>query len=434
MNGTGFPFGLDRTNIPLEWKLYSVIRAYETLCCMQNPKHVLDVMQEWCDSCYFDENIFRSFRDSTKKGVFTKIQSSQRIPPRAVSYHRMNRYRSFVTSWYKILDIMRNIEANYQQGRLSSDDAQMKNITFKRANELRLQLLQVADIRKLIVITRHGETESDTEGWPPWDDDEFLTEQWEMTSLMKWEAFEGLNFRLFASPLIRSQQTAAIICQKVNSCTRDIILNDTTNGFSLTCASCPFITLEETIANPKKNREDDRYNSYAHKLFADDNMKWLIEFLTKLAFSSKESVNLFIAHRDSARNLIFWLRNLFEQNGISGEKTPIGNDTIYEFLFRWDHLVRWRENRTKGLIFSVANWKPLLSEINTIVMSVFGEIFYTPDKWSVNLIALHDVLLDFLDRKIEECPEDFDVFLERILARDITKDLFEILKRERIIQ
>lgn len=131
---------------------------------MQNPKHVLDVMQEWCDSCYFDENIFRSFRDSTKKGVFTKIQSSQRIPPRAVSYHRMNRYRSFVTSWYKILDIMRNIEANYQQGRLSSDDAQMKNITFKRANELRLQLLQVADIRKLIVITRHGETESDTEG------------------------------------------------------------------------------------------------------------------------------------------------------------------------------------------------------------------------------------------------------------------------------
>jgi HD-GYP domain-containing protein (c-di-GMP phosphodiesterase class II) len=47
MNGTGYPFGLSKKRIPLESKLYSIIRAYEVLGSMSKSKQVEATMKAW---------------------------------------------------------------------------------------------------------------------------------------------------------------------------------------------------------------------------------------------------------------------------------------------------------------------------------------------------------------------------------------------------
>lgn len=87
------------------------------------------------------------------------------------------------------------------------------------------------------------------------------------------------------------------------------------------------------MENPKKHADNGRYNSFIQKLLADDT-NGLMKFLVNIAFSAEESTNLCILHRDSARHMIFWLENLFSQNGATGTNVAIDNNLIYEFFFR----------------------------------------------------------------------------------------------------
>lgn len=160
----------------------------------------------------------------------------------------------------------------------------------------------------------------------------------------------------------------------------------------------------------------------------------MIEFLTQLISAPDESMNLFITHRDSARNLIFWLENLFVQDGISGEKTPIENHQIYEFFFRGDSLVQTNEDPSKGLIFFLTHWRNILGELNLICLDVFGEAFHvsSPEEY-INLIALHDLLLDFLDAKKESSPEQLTLFLDRAETNPTIKHIIPVLRAEMIV-
>ena len=47
MNGSGYPFGLSKKRIPLECKLYSIIRAYEALGSIMTSKQVVVIMKDW---------------------------------------------------------------------------------------------------------------------------------------------------------------------------------------------------------------------------------------------------------------------------------------------------------------------------------------------------------------------------------------------------
>ena len=71
MNGSGYPFGLSKKNIPLEARIYTILRSYEALCHEEkDPRKVATRLAEWNQGGYFDADIFAVFMKSLeeKKG------------------------------------------------------------------------------------------------------------------------------------------------------------------------------------------------------------------------------------------------------------------------------------------------------------------------------------------------------------------------------
>jgi hypothetical protein len=79
------------------------------------------------------------------------------------------------------------------------------------------------------------------------------------------------------------------------------------------------------------------------------------------------------------------------------------------------------------------NWKEILSELNMLTMSIFGEIFYNPDGRQTDIIALHDEFLDFIDAKSEDCPQQLSLFLESFKSHPLLKNIPAILRMEGVI-
>ncbi|MDD5377414.1 MAG: histidine phosphatase family protein [Candidatus Gracilibacteria bacterium] len=431
MNGSGYPFGLSKKHISLEGRIYAIIRAYEALSSCKNPKQTIESIQEWAQGGNLDSEILGVFIKHLDNGIPSKSSGKIQDDVPAISAYRFFRCASFAQSCLDLLDIANDIKDAYHKGRVAEEDIEVQNIWFKKANELRVELLRKADLRKIIIITRHGETISDGPDGIPGNENELLIERGQESSLRKGILFQGLHLRIFTSPLIRGRQTAAIICQKVRDCVQDIIPLEDIESYTIpTCGSCPAVIIEETITNPKKNQENDRYDDLLSKFIADDNTKGLGEFLKKLVSSGEETMNLFITHRDSGRHLIFWLSNIFSQEQIFGKKTPIGNDTIYEFLFRGARLVSGEDRKGGDILFSFRTWKAVVSEFNILTEKVFGKTFYDLSDRRVNLIALHDRFLDFLDFEGERDPEALALFMEQVKRNSELKHLYPILERE----
>ena len=109
-------------------------------------------------------------------------------------------------------------------------------------------------------------------------------------------------------------------------------------------------------------------------------------------------------------------------------------DKIYEFLFRGDHLIDSTEEPGKVLIFSLTNWKDVQRELNLLCLDVFGEVFHTLSaETPTNLIALHDLFLDFLDAKQESSPEQMTLFLAQAEANTTLKHIIPVLRTEMIV-
>lgn len=48
MNGSGYPFGLSKKNIPLEARIYTIVRSYEILCEEENDLEKVRIrLAEW---------------------------------------------------------------------------------------------------------------------------------------------------------------------------------------------------------------------------------------------------------------------------------------------------------------------------------------------------------------------------------------------------
>ncbi len=99
------------------------------------------------------------------------------------------------------------------------------------------------------------------------------------------------------------------------------------------------------------------------------------------------------------------------------------NDTVYALFFQWDSVKDW------GLLFSLLDWKVTLYEINTLSLTIFGKTFYNLDKQGINLIALHDVFLDFIDLQREKNPEKLIIFLEWLKTNPLTSHMLSIIKK-----
>lgn len=62
MNGSGYPYGLSKKDIPLEARIYMIIRSYEALCHSEvDIENVITRLTEWNQGGYFDADIFAVF-------------------------------------------------------------------------------------------------------------------------------------------------------------------------------------------------------------------------------------------------------------------------------------------------------------------------------------------------------------------------------------
>lgn len=407
MNGSWYPYGICKKDIPLIVRIYVIIRSYEALS--GNLKNqALSRMEDWRQWWYFDSEVFQVFLETISEQDEEKKETKS-IAPITPSAHRDGIYRKYLEQWTSTQSIISELCDCYIDTRLSVWDQSKLNILFLKISKLTLTLRQISRIRKIIRITRHGETMSDCGIDIPGSDDEILTQQGIHDSQVKWEAVQGLRMLIYTSPLARAIQTASIIAGAITRC-EDILV-------------------EDILKNPKKNLDNGRYTSYSQKLLAD-NTSAIMDFLIELISSPEESSILMVAHRDSARHIIFWLTNLFTQDGVHGTKTPIDNTTTYTFLFRWDHVVTGDELIQGGLIFSVENWKTVWDQLRSISQEIFGIDFGYKHDLPVDIIKLHDRFLDYIDKMIVRCPQKVTEFLDALDTCNATKHIRKIIEWE----
>lgn len=392
MNGGGYPYWLSKKNIPLIWRIYAIIRAYRALSGYYHcdPTQTLIKMREWCQWWYFDSDVFQIFLETISKHDEDVEEVAKNIDPITPSVHRDNVYRRYLEQWTATQSIISEICDCYIDTRLSVWDQVKLNTLFLKISKLTLTLRQLSAMRKLIIITRHGETMSDRSSDIPGTDNEVLTQEGIESSELKWKILKWLSVEIHTSPLRRAIETTDILSQ--------------------TLWEYDAILIDDALRNPKKTLDNWRYNSYSQKLLVD-NSGTIMDFLITLISSPVESSVLLIAHRDSIRHTIFWLNNLFVQDEVHGTKTPVENDSIYTFFFRGDHAVTGDELMQYGLIFSVENWKIVWERLISISNSVFGVSFLYDTDMPVDIIQLHDRFLDYLDKMVAKHPAKVIEFL-----------------------
>lgn len=162
MNGTGCPFNLSKENIPLEGRIYAVVRSYEILCLEQIPEDTVRMLTSWSTFGAFDRDILKIFLENITRSPLRLLpRLTDRLP--SVSAYRKNQYRAFVQKCDAITGLSTEIQnAYFHLRKASEDDLETQNVMSMKTNKLQLQLLQIADIRKIILVTRHGQTVSDT--------------------------------------------------------------------------------------------------------------------------------------------------------------------------------------------------------------------------------------------------------------------------------
>lgn len=97
---------------------------------------------------------------------------------------------------------------------------------------------------------------------------------------------KGLSFQIFSSPLVRAQQTSALICGQVKRCINYIVPQETAEPDDfMICPSYPSILVENSLRNPPKNRDNNRDDSLLAKFLADINVRELWQFLRKFISS-----------------------------------------------------------------------------------------------------------------------------------------------------
>lgn len=164
MNGLGYPFGLTKKHVPLEGRLYTLIRAYEILW-HDNPITVLDIMKQWASDGYFDSQLLAIFADGLENEAFPR--KAKYPKPAPLSEYRAKRYAPYFGQWSRLFEMTQRIGEEYQRGRWNQNDSPIRLASLKRANEMHSEILEVADTKKLIYVTRHGETLSDdVDGFP----------------------------------------------------------------------------------------------------------------------------------------------------------------------------------------------------------------------------------------------------------------------------
>jgi broad specificity phosphatase PhoE len=429
MNGSGYPFGLNKKTIPLEWKLYAIIRAYEALWRKyKTSKQTQLKMDQWSQGGYFDRGIYTLFSNSIGgHGVIPK----KTYIPSPVPYKSeqwKTRYTPFVRTWGKILEITKAIENEFDEGRWVLCNEHMQKESFQKISNLTEKLICEIDMRSIIIVGRHGLTQSDIEGVSG-AKSESLTSEWELTSHEIWEKFRGLVIDIYSGDLPRAHETAEIIRQEVIADLDDILSSKAKKPGAKTSMICPIYT-EKSLTNPDKFLESywrrKRSRSRLSTIILDERTKPMVEFLEDLDSPSMETIVLLITHGHNANIITELLENYFRRDRISSMKTSMKNGAICTYFLQWG-------NESKKLLFPVAEWQVTLRALNNMTVKIFWEMFYDGTGLQTDVIILHDAFLDYIDNYIEIYPEKVCELGEQLTLHRLTAHFPEILKRDGVI-
>ncbi len=239
MSGMGYPVGLSKEQIPIESRIYSVIRAHEVI---QRQQTATVTLVDWAKLRLLDLNMAKLFEASQGKGEYPISQEYSlpgEVAHTAASY-RYPLYEPYVKLWGRLINTTREIEDAYDAIRHSEWDVDLGNRMYLKINMLQNEVLELADMCNVFFITRHGEVRSDTVVGVPGTKDEMLTQDWVLSSIWKWKAFRSLRLTISSSPSSRTVQTSTLICQQVQNCTE-------------ACLSCSKVSLRDELRNPPKN-------------------------------------------------------------------------------------------------------------------------------------------------------------------------------------
>ncbi len=167
MNGSGYPFGLSKKNIPLEARIHTIIRSYESLCQREKDMGAVYArLHEWNQGGYLDAHMLALFMKFLKKAS-PMDRSIQNDTSSGVTAYRKKYYTDFIHSYYALADLIDQIEDIYSQFRNAGDNRSERNRLALISNELQARLILKAEFSKIFFVTGHGQTLSDTiEGQP----------------------------------------------------------------------------------------------------------------------------------------------------------------------------------------------------------------------------------------------------------------------------
>ena len=89
MDGLGYPSGLSKADIPIEARIYSIIRSYEALATPDDLQEARIMLEKWKNSGHLDSTILEIFLKSLEEG---KISKSKTNTQWAVTPYRRGSY------------------------------------------------------------------------------------------------------------------------------------------------------------------------------------------------------------------------------------------------------------------------------------------------------------------------------------------------------
>ena len=412
MNGLGYPFGVIKKDIPIEARIYSIIRLYEALCWSIPPKPISQAMQYWSRGGSLDSVVLGIFLQRLADGKIWKKQIDNSRYAKISSY-RETLYTPYIQSWTRIMSHIDEIEQQYLQYRTSGDIGEQSRLAII-IKDLQFNLIKIADLMKVVVIMLHDETPSDLIPWQPGVPGEGLTEVWKENAKKKWEILRGLFLFILSSPINRAIQSASIICNEIRN-------------YVDRCLLSPSVITTKALENPPKHTELNRFDFLA-KIFGD-NSNALLELRWRLVSSPIESVEVLVTHWTVATYAGFFITNLGRTvQEITGTAIPNKSGMGDVHLIQWGRRLEW------NLFFPFNGWQEVIREVHAITQDIFGDTFSPIDQRDIHLIHIHKKFLDYIDLKNETSPRKIWAFINRLNKNPHTKHFSAILRKEWRIQ
>ncbi len=424
------PLGLKPENIPLESKIFNIVRIY---CILKNivkkEKLVLDIMSMWEEKWYLNKEFFNIFKDNIEKYNINlknfKLDKTQDLNL-SISNYRKIYYKYFINELNDLLKLQNKTNKLNLQIILDNNlKTKLIDVIWKNL----IEVIKKSWFTDLLLLSRHGKTLSDAKskkwyGTP----DEALSLEWVKWSVKKADKLKWLEMEYCCSPLIRTIQTTSIICSRNSNC-KKLDINKIVNNPQEIQSKCIWCKIknDDCLKNPDKLKTPKRIFSSVARFIQDAEVRPLYEFVEDILTSPKEDLLLIVSHKEIFRYFVWILNNFFSWEKFLFSKIDFNSGLIQEFYIKW-----WKLLKSKDFLFHYYSWEEMLKEVNKISINIFGKPFFEK-KWKVNLLELENEFEDFLDNLYEFDRNNFKLFIKEMKNNKNLK-LKQYIKNSRYIK